>query len=281
MDALVKTVRRPLVALALSLALGLASASSFAQDSDAAWTALLARHVVLVDDRHASRVDYAGFAADRAALDRYTGALSAVSKNAFDRLSKPQQMAFLINAYNAFTIELILTRYPKLDSIRDLGSLFGSPWKKRFIALLGDQVSLDDIEHGMLRAPGRYDDPRIHFAVNCASIGCPALREEAYAADRLDAQLDDQARRFLSDRTRNRFDPKARALQVSKLFDWYGDDFTKGHRGIASVRGFLAGYAEPLADAPADRALIRGQGAPLGFTDYDWKLNDVPHVSGR
>ena len=285
MDALVRTARRPLVTIVLWMALGLAtalaSATSFAQDRDAAWTALLARHVVPIDGGHASQVDYAGFAADRAALDRYTGALSAVSKSTFDSLSKPQQMAFLINAYNAFTIELILMRYPKLDSIRDLGGLFGSPWKKRFIALLGDQVSLDDIEHGMLRAAGRYDDPRIHFAVNCASIGCPALREEAYIADRLDAQLDDQAHRFLSDRTRNRFDPKARTLQVSKLFDWYGDDFTKGHRGITSVRGFLAGHADQLADAPADRALIRGQDAPVGFTDYDWRLNDVGFASKR
>ncbi|MEO8937087.1 MAG: DUF547 domain-containing protein [Burkholderiaceae bacterium] len=275
------TTRRRLFVIVLSLALGLASSSSFAQDRDAAWTALLVAHVVKIDGGHASQVDYAGFAADRVALDRYTGALSAVSKSAFDGLSKPQQMAFLINAYNAFTIELILTRYPKLDSIRDLGSVFSSPWKQRFITLLGDQVSLDDIEHGMLRAPGRYDDPRIHFAVNCASIGCPALREEAYVAERLEAQLDDQVRRFLSDRTRNRFDPKTRALQVSKLFDWYGADFTKGHRGITSIRGFLAGYADQLADAPGDRATIRGQGAPVGFTDYDWRLNDVPHGSPR
>ena len=259
------------------------SASAFAQDApdDAVWTALLAKHVVLVDGGRATRVDYAGFVADRAALDRYTGALSAVPKAAFDRMPKARRMAFLINAYNAFTIQLVLSRYPKLDSIRDLGTLFSNPWKPRFIDLLGDKVSLDGIEHAMLRAPGRYDDPRIHFAVNCASIGCPALREEAYVAERLDAQLDDQANRFLSDRKRNRFDPKDGALHVSKLFDWYGDDFTMGHRGIASVRGFLARYADQLADAPADRELVRSQGAKVEFTDYDWRLNDVARGAAR
>lgn len=282
MDALV--TRRHLLSAALSLSLslmtGLTSASASAQpidDGDAAWTALLGKHVVRVDGGHASRVDYAGFVADRAALDRYTSALSAIPRSAFDQMTPQRQMAFLINAYNAFTIHLILTRYPDLASIRDLGTLFNSPWKSRFIALLGDKVSLDGIEHEMLRAPGRYDDPRIHFALNCASIGCPALRDEAYVADRLDAQLDDQARRFLSDRKRNRYDTKERALRVSKLFDWYGDDFTKGHRGVTSLRAFLARYADVLADAPADREAIRSQGAAVAFADYDWRLNDVAH----
>ena len=271
-------IRRWLVACVLAAT----AASAFAQDvDDAAWTALLGRHVVLVDGGNASRVDYAGFVADRAALDRYTGALSSVSRDAFDRMPKPRQMAFLINAYNAFTIQLILTRYPKIESIRDLGSLFTSPWKPRFIDLLGDKVSLDGIEHERLRAAGRYDDPRVHFALVCASIGCPALREEAYVAERLDAQLDDQARRFLSDRKRNRFDPQDRALHVSRLFGWYGDDFAKGHRGIASVRAFLARYADLLADAPADRDLVRSQGAKVEFNDYDWRLNDVSRAAAK
>ena len=106
--------------------------------------------------------------------------------------------AFLINAYNAFTVELILTRYPKLASIGDLGSLLQNPWKLKFIKLLDTQMSLDNIEHDTLRARGRYDDPRVHFAVNCASIGCPMLREEGFVAERLDAQLDEQTGRFMS-----------------------------------------------------------------------------------
>ena len=91
----------------------------------------------------------------------------------------------MINAYNAWTVEFILTKYPDLDSIKDLGSFFNSPWDKEFIPLLGKTVSLNDIEHGLIRGSDRYNDPRIHFAVNCASIGCPALREEAYTGDKL------------------------------------------------------------------------------------------------
>lgn len=249
-----------------------AHAQSF-DHSHAAWTLLLKKHVLLLDGGKASQLRYAGMAADRAALKAYTESLSAVSATAFQAFSKPQQMAFLINAYNAFTVELILTRYPKLASIRDLGSLLSNPWKPKFIALLGTEMSLDNIEHDTLRAKGRYDDPRIHFAVNCASVGCPMLREEAFVAERLDAQLDEQALRFLSDRSRNRL--AEGKLMVSKIFDWYGGDFKAGYRGINSLPAFLARYANQLADAPAERDRIREQKVDIGFLDYDWKLNDA------
>lgn len=241
----------------------------------AAWTALLRKHVVLLDGGKASQVRYAGFAADRAALEAYLGSLTAVTGAAFDAWPKPRQMAFLINAYNAFTVSLILTQYPKLDSIRDLGSLFQSPWKRKFVPLLGATLTLDQIEHEMLRARGRYDDPRIHFAVNCASIGCPMLREEAFVGERLDAQLDEQATRFLADRSRNRYQAAAQRLEVSKIFDWYGEDFRLGHRGIVSLAAFLARHADLLADTPADRERVRGQQLPVAFLDYDWRLNDA------
>jgi hypothetical protein len=241
----------------------------------AAWTALLRRHVVALRGGQASQVRYAGFAADRAALKAVLESMSAVTEGAFAGFSRSQQQAFLINAYNAFTVELILTRYPDLASIKDLGRLFETPWKPRWVPLLGGKVSLDDIEHEMLRRRGRYDDPRVHFGVNCASIGCPALREEAFTAERLDAQLDEQALRFMSDRTRNRYNPQRSRLEVSKIFDWFGEDFRLGHRGIPSLPAFLARYADVLADAPADRERIRAQQAGIVFLDYDWKLNDV------
>ena len=125
--------------------------------------------------------------------------MSAVPPAEFERWSREQQMAFLVNAYNAFTVELILTRWPDLKSIKDLGSLLQSPWKKKFFVLLGEERHLDWIEHEQLRP--RYQDPRVHAAVNCASIGCPALRPEAFVAPRLDAQFDDGMQRFMSDRT--------------------------------------------------------------------------------
>ena len=266
--------RRQLLALGVAaLALPATALAQSFDHSHAAWTALLKKHVVLLGGGQASQLRYAGMAADRAALKAYLAQLSAVSPAAFDGFSKPQQMAFLTNAYNAYTVELILTKYPKLESIRDLGSLVTKPWSVKNIPLLGSTLTLDNIEHDRLRAPGRYDDPRIHFAVNCASIGCPMLREEAFVADRLEAQLDEQALRFMSDRSRNRYaDGK---LQLSKIFDWYGGDFKLGHKGIASLPAFAARYANQLADAAADRERIKGMALDIGFLDYDWKLNDA------
>jgi hypothetical protein len=268
------TRRSWLLAAAAALASPAVRAEGF-DHAHAAWSALLRKHVVVLRGGQASQLRYAAFGADRAALQACLNTLSSVSQAAFDAFDKPQRMAFLINAYNAFTVELILAKYPALSSIKDLGSLFSSPWKTQWIPLLGARVSLDDIEHGMLRSRGRYDDPRVHFAVNCASIGCPPLREEAFVGSRLDAQLDEQALRFLSDRTRNRFDAARGRLEVSKIFDWYGEDFTLGHRGVASLPAFLARYAATLADASADRERLRAQQAPISFLPYDWKLNDA------
>jgi hypothetical protein len=262
------------LAATAAVAAGSAAAQAF-DHAHAGWTALLRKHVRVQRGGQATQVAYAGFAADRAALKAYLDSLSAVTPAAFAAWPKAERAAFLMNAYNAFTVELILTRYPDLKSIKDLGSLLSSPWKPKWIPLLGAKVSLDDIEHAMLRKRGDYDDPRVHFAVNCASIGCPALREEAFVAARLDAQLDEQTLRFMSDRTRNRFNAQRGRLELSKIFDWYGEDFRLGHRGIASLPAFAARFADQLADAAADRERIRGAGVDIGFTDYDWALNDA------
>jgi len=264
----------PALAQALTPAVPQAPTQAF-DHRHTAWTSLLKKHVVLLDAGKASQLRYAGMASDGAALKGYLAALSAVSAMQFDAFAKAQQQAFLINAYNAFTVELVLTRYPKLESIKDLGSLLQSPWKQKFVPLLGATASLDGIEHDMLRARGRYDEPRVHFAVNCAAVGCPMLREEAFVAERLDAQLEDQTQRFLSDRGRNRWNPATGKLEVSKIFDWYGEDFKLGYRGIASLPAFLARYAERLADVPADRERIAAQKAPVSFLNYDWLLNDA------
>ena len=266
--------RRWMLGVAASVSASGLRAQAFDQ-GHAAWTALLRKHVVPLRGGQASQVRYAGFKADRAALQVYRDSLSVVSEAAFKAFGKPQQMAFLINAYNAFTVELILTKYPELESIKDLGSVFSSPWKPKWILLLGGKVSLDDIEHGMLRERGRFDDPRVHFVVNCASIGCPPLREEAFVAERLDAQIDEQALRFMSDRMRNRFAAAAGRLEVSNIFEWYGDDFSLGHRGIASLSAFMSRYADSLADSQLDRERVRGQRAEISFLSYDWKLNDA------
>jgi len=242
-----------------------------------AWDDLLKKHVTYVENGNASRVSYAGFMKDRAALKAVLDEDQKVTKAEFDGWSKPQQQAFLVNAYNAFTIEKILTRYPEIKSIRDFGNLFnpGAAWKDKFFTLFGEGANLDTIEHEILRKPGVYDEPRVHVGVVCASIGCPMLRNEAFTAEKLDAQLEDGMRRFLSDRTRNRYNPATKKLEVSRIFDWYGKDFEKGNRGYTSVKATLAKYADLLADKPEDRAAVRNQAAEVTFLDYDWSLNDA------
>ena len=274
-----RTIHR-IAMLLLLLGLPVGAACAQFDQSHAAWNALLAKHVVVLNDGRASQVRYAEFAKDRAPLKAYLDSLSKVTDAEFRSWTKPQQMAFLINAYNAFTIEKVLMRYPDLKSIRDFGRVIGNPWKDKFFTLLGKPSFLDEIEHDVLRAKGVYGEPRIHFAVNCASVGCPMLREEAFVADRLDAQLEEQTRRFLSDRTRNRYNDKTGDLEVSKIFDWFKEDWESGYRGIGvsgkpidSREQFFARYATQLADKPDAQAKVAEQKAGLAFLDYDWALN--------
>jgi hypothetical protein len=243
--------------------------------SHAAWNALLAKHVRLISNGNASQVNYKGLVQDRAALQSYLQSLSAVAAADYEKWGKPQQYAFLANAYNAFTVEKILTRYPNLKSIRDFGRVIGNPWKDEFFTLLGGRRHLDWIEHDTLRAPGAFDDPRVHVAVNCASIGCPMLGNQAFTPEKLDAQLDDLLRRFLSDRSRNRYNAQVATVELSQLLDWYGKDFEKGHKGFSGIQDVIARFADQLADSPADRELLRAKTAPIKFIEYDWSLNDV------
>lgn len=258
----------------LALGSGLLAGPLRAQAFDhgyAAWDALLKKHVRWLPDGKQSRVAYAGMAADRAALKAVLDGFSAVTPSQFGGFSKAQQMAFLINAYNAFTVELILTEYPKLKSIKDLGSLITSPWKKPFYRLLGEQRHLDWIEHEQLRP--RYQDPRIHAAIVCASIGCPALRPESFTAEKLEAQLEDGMQRFLGDRTRNR--ASVDKLEVSSIFKWFREDFEKGHQGFGKVEDVFARYAAQLSSDPAVQEALRAKKLSPSFLDYDWSLNDA------
>lgn len=267
-------IQRALLVIVLGSWAGLAHAGF--DHRHAVWNALLRKHVVAAPDRTSSRVRYADFQTQRAALQAYLQTLSAVSAQDYAAWTRAQQLAFLINAYNAYTIELVLTRYPDLRSLKDLGGWFGSPWRKKFFVLLGIERSLDDVEHTLIRARGTFDDPRIHVAVVCASVGCPMLRNEAYVDDRLDAQLDDALLRFLSDHQRNRYDADTDTLNVSKIFDWYRADFEQGHRGITSLATLFARHADQLANNQQARANLRAGRYKLVFLDYDWALNSTP-----
>jgi len=266
-----KARRRVVAALVLLLPL-FAFAQSF-DHSHKAWDALLKKHVVVLPGGKASQLDYAGMARDREALKTYLASLSKVSEAEFHGWNRAERMAFLINAYNAFTVEKVLTRYPNLKSIWDFGKLFGNPFKDPFFTLLGRKSSLDGIEHETLRKPGAYDEPRVHYAVNCASIGCPMLREEAYVPERLEQQLEEQAGRFLSDPARNR--AAGGKLEVSMIFHWFKEDWSSGYQGIQSREQYFARYANLLSADPAQQKLVAEGRASIMHLDYDWTLNDL------
>lgn len=237
---------------------------------DAALSTYLARHVRWNAEGTTTSVDYAGVRRERAALQQLQDQTSRVSMTEFSSWPLAVRQAFLINAYNVWTLALIADAPADTVSIRELGGFLQSPWKKAFIPFLGETRSLDDLEHDLLRGAPDFNEPRIHFAVNCASIGCPALRPEALTAARWDEQLDDQTRRFLRDRTRNRVVQRSPLkLEISAIFDWYGSDF----ESAGGVHGFLARYPEALGLTPAEALALRGDNARIEFLDYDWRLN--------
>jgi len=196
-------------------------------------------------------------------FQRYLKSLQGVDRAQFDAFTPKQQKAFLINAYNSLTIKLILDHFP-VASIRDIGGLFGNPWKLEFFSLLGGAIkSLDPIEHEYLRPV--YKDYRIHAAVNCASRSCPELRGEPYVAEHLDRQLDEQMARWLHDPSRNKVDRSSRKMLLSKIFDWYRDDFVNYGGSIDAVIQRHAGdvYASAIASKFA-----------TDYLPYSWQLNE-------
>jgi hypothetical protein len=235
--------------------------SMVASGSDAAQSAvdnniyhgLLQSHVI------GGRVDYQGFSNDEQRLDDYLTVLEKVDP---DALTPPDQMAFYINAYNAWTIKLILSAYPNVRTIKDLGSLFQSPWKKEIVKLKERVVTLDHIEHDILRP--RFKDPRVHFAINCASISCPPLLDEPYDGTRLERQLDLVTKRFVNDPNSNFI--RGDTLHVSKIFKWFKADFN------ADILGFFKRYAEGEFKKRLDS---RNAEITIKYLDYDWSLNKV------
>ena len=222
-----------------------------AQVDHALFASLLSKHV------KDGVVDYQGFKDDEAILDQYLEALAAVNP---ESLSTDDQFAFYVNAYNAWTIKLILSRYPDIRSIKDLGSLFSSPWKKNIARIDGNLMTLDQIEHDILRK--RFKDPRVHFAVNCASKSCPPLQGEPFAGSLLNDQLNQAARAFINAPRFNRLEGDT--LWVSKIFDWFPEDFD----------GDVIGYFIKFADLPMRNQLEKNKARiKLKYLDYDWSLN--------
>lgn len=199
--------------------------------------------------------------ADLAALRRYVESLETVpvSELENDPAARSAELAYWINLYNAATLHLVLEDYP-VDSIKDLGGLLSSPWDRKVVTVEGTDLTLNDIENRIIRA--RFDEPRIHFALNCASRSCPPLRAEAYVPDRLDEQLEAQTKAFLSDPGHSRVEGDH--YRLSRIFDWYRDDFVKAAGSVpAFVRRYVPGAAALAADAK------------VKHLDYDWALNEA------
>ena len=229
-----------------------------------AWTAFLDRYRVVGTDGIA-RVRYAAVdASDRAALDSYLDLLGTTRVSALDR---PEQRAFWINLYNALTVRLVLDHMP-VDSIRDIdispGMFADGPWGAALLAVEGAPLTLDDIEHRILRPI--WHDPRLHYVLNCASLGCPDLPPEAATAANAERLLDAAARAYVNHPRGVSFDPDD-GLVVSSLYDWYAADFGGSD---AAVIAHLRRYAEP---ALAERLAAAGE---IGEDAYDWRLNDAP-----
>ena len=202
-------------------------------------------------------VNYQGLKNEESVLDKYLKVLQQVDSK---KLSHSEQFTFYINAYNSWTIKLILSEYPGVKSIKELGSLFKSPWKKKICRIDGKVVSLDDIEHGILRP--RFKDPRVHFAVNCASKSCPPLRSEPYYGSNMDLQLDEMTKGFINDNGYNRLDGDT--LYVSSIFKWFAKDFNE------DIIGFFFKYG----NENLKRQLEARKGRiKVKYLDYDWSLN--------
>jgi len=228
--------------------------------SHAKWQSVLAEYLVASDDGGVNLFDYQGVSTeDRQVLQSYLEDLQNIDPR---ELSKAEQFAYWVNMYNALTIEVVLEEYPvkSIRSIRFLSSPFG-PWDKNFVEIVGQKLSLNDIEHRILRPI--WDEPRIHFAVNCASIGCPNLMPRAFTAANTEELLEIATNDFIGHP--RGFDLQGDALRLSSIFDWYGSDFGSNQ---AEINEYLGDY---VAD---DIDFDSGAEYQVSF-DYDWSLNEV------
>ncbi|MFS6536338.1 DUF547 domain-containing protein [Idiomarina loihiensis] len=245
-----------------------ASAQSFNQ-SHAAFSDVLSEHVTVYNNGLKSAVNYRELSKNRQPLDNYLASLSAVETEQYESWTHEQQLAFLINAYNGFTLQLIIDNIDKFesgdaDSIRDLGGLFSSPWEKSFFTLLSEKRTLDWVEHEKIRVD--FDEPRIHAALVCAAVSCPKLRAEAFTGENLETQLEDQMITFLSDRDKNGIDDKG--IYLSKIFDWYREDFD-------GLQDYLRTYSGALSNSSGNGENMNFESLDIRFVDYNWKLNNL------
>jgi hypothetical protein len=261
MSRLKMNTRRFLFLLLISIFLGIFSQvkqTAAATGVHVIWAELLSKYV------RAGGVDYTGFKSDENRLDQY---LKVLEQTDSKTLPRKEQFAYYVNAYNAWTIKLILSAYPGVTSIKDLGTFWQSPWQKKFVRIDGDVITLDDIEHQILRP--RFKDPRVHFAINCSAVSCPPLRSEPYLGNSLDLQLDQATRSFLNNP--NNYRLKDHAFYVSRIFKWFAEDFSND-----VLKFYLKFAQDDLKKKLAEKKDV----IQIKFLNYDWSLNDITSRQG-
>ncbi len=247
--------------------------------ADDAYGAVLSQHV-----KGQGMVDYRALKANRRELDRYVRSLAGLDPKAYHAWNDPQKIAFWVNAYNGLTLKVIVDHYP----IKKGGLISGlrfpdssirqipGAWDEIRHAVMGKPMTLDQIEHDVLRK--QFNEPRIHLALVCAAMGCPPLRNEPYTGDRLDAQLNDQARRFFADPHKFRIDRRQNVVYLSSIFKWFGGDFAgkyatsefqQAGTGLRPVLNFVSRHV-----SPEDVQYLKGQPYTVDYLDYDWSLNE-------
>jgi len=235
---------------------------SFAGSFDfSGWDALLKKHVktTTIDGVDLHSVAYKSLKGD----PEFKKVIEELKTASLDDLkTKDEKLSFWINTYNVLAVKVVVDHYP-VKSIKDIGSLFKSVWKRKAGVVAGKERTLNEVEHEILRKMG---DPRIHVAIVCASVSCPDLRKEAFTADRLNEQLDDQVKLFLENTGKGmRIDEKKKKVYVSSIFKWFDEDF----ESQGGVTGFISQYV-----SPSRQKSLKEYGGKLKYLDYNWDLNE-------
>ncbi len=216
-------------------------------------------------------VNYRRLQANREPLDRFNAAVGNVSPSIYAAWSEKEKIAFLINAYNAFTLQAIIDQKPLKKSIRDIPGV----WQWHKFQIVGQSKTLDNIEHNTLRQD--FQEPRIHVALVCAAISCPILRNEPYIAEKLDEQLNEQVSKFINSSQGFRIDRQANKVYLSSIFKWYGDDWKQsysianqfaGSEREKAVLNFLSNYL-----STSEKTYLKEGGYNISYLNYNWLLN--------
>ncbi|KAB8030972.1 DUF547 domain-containing protein [Fluviispira multicolorata] len=238
-----------------------ATANSLKEIDYSSYQKVLSKYVIIKNEN--TFVDYKRLKDNPVELNKFLKNISEIKEKDYLTFNSNEKLAFLINAYNALTLKLIIDNYP-IKSIRDIGGVISAnPWKKNYFNLLEKYHNLDEIEHDIIRK--NFQEPRIHFALVCASKGCPNLLKQVFRPETLQKQLQKTAEEFLANKNKNYYSEKDNKLFLSSIFKWYGDDFKKN---FGSFNNFI------MNNIPNNEKIKNGN-FKIEFLEYDWSLNDI------